>query len=237
MLLPASGLKCPGAADRIKADQGWRVASRAASIRHRLQPDRIHRRSVHGSRDNPRGRHPRRLVVILLQTWRASIIPIVAIGVVDRTFAVLADGLSLNNLSLFGLVLAIGIVVDDAIVVVENVERNLRLGISPKRGGAPDDGEVGGALIAIALVLSAVLFLRPLSLASRANSSASRDHDRFGDDHFVPLFADLEPGALRSALQAASGARGPRIGADSSVTAFSAGFNYAFDKVSAGYGD
>src|SRR6266702_481026 len=73
------------------------------------------------------------VVILFLQTWRASIIPIVAIPVsLIATFAVLAAfGFSLNNLSLFGLVLAIGIVVDDAIVVVENVERNLRLGLSP----------------------------------------------------------------------------------------------------------
>ena len=82
------------------------------------------------------------VVILFLQTWRASIIPIVAIPVsLIGTFAVLAAfGFSLNNLSLFGLVLAIGIVVDDAIVVVENVERNLRSGHEPARGGAPDHG-------------------------------------------------------------------------------------------------
>ena len=70
------------------------------------------------------------VVILFLQTWRAAIIPIVAIPVsLIGTFAVMAAlGFSLNNLSLFGLVLAIGIVVDDAIVVVENVERNLRAG-------------------------------------------------------------------------------------------------------------
>ena len=68
------------------------------------------------------------VVILFLQTWRAAIIPIIAIPVsLIGTFAVLAAlGFSLNNLSLFGLVLAVGIVVDDAIVVVENVERNLR---------------------------------------------------------------------------------------------------------------
>ena len=74
------------------------------------------------------------VVILFLQTWRAAIIPIVAIPVsLIGTFAVMAAlGFSLNNLSLFGLVLAIGIVVDDAIVVVENVERNLREGFSPQ---------------------------------------------------------------------------------------------------------
>jgi len=94
------------------------------------------------------------VVILFLQTWRASIIPIVAIPVsLIGTFAMLAAlGYSLNNLSLFGLVLAIGIVVDDAIVVVENVERNLRLGIGPRDAAHETMDEVGNALIAIALV-------------------------------------------------------------------------------------
>jgi hydrophobe/amphiphile efflux-1 (HAE1) family protein len=98
------------------------------------------------------------VVVLFLQTWRASIIPIVAIPVsLVGTFAVLAGiGFSLNTLSLFGLVLAVGIVVDDAIVVVENVERNLRLGLSPREAARKTMDEVGGALIAIALTLCAV---------------------------------------------------------------------------------
>jgi HAE1 family hydrophobic/amphiphilic exporter-1 len=98
------------------------------------------------------------VVILFLQTWRASIIPIAAIPVsLIGTFAVLAGlGYSLNNLSLFGLVLAIGIVVDDAIVVVEGVERNLRAGMSPRDATRRTMDEVGGALIAIALVLSAV---------------------------------------------------------------------------------
>jgi len=98
------------------------------------------------------------VVIVFLQTWRASVIPIVAIPVsLVGTFAVLAAlGFSLNNLSLFGLVLAVGIVVDDAIVVVENVERNLRLGLSPREASHRTMDEVGGALIAIALTLCAV---------------------------------------------------------------------------------
>jgi HAE1 family hydrophobic/amphiphilic exporter-1 len=97
------------------------------------------------------------VVILFLQTWRASIVPIVAIPIsLIGTFAVLAAiGYSLNSLTLFGLVLAIGIVVDDAIVVVENVERNLRLGMSPREAAHRTMDEVGGALIAIALVLVA----------------------------------------------------------------------------------
>ena len=74
------------------------------------------------------------VVVLFLQTWRASIIPLVAVPVsIVGTFAILlAFGFSINTLSLFGLVLAIGIVVDDAIVVVENVERNIEAGLSPR---------------------------------------------------------------------------------------------------------
>jgi len=98
------------------------------------------------------------VVFLFLQRWRAAIIPVIAIPVsLIGTFSVLyALGISLNNLSLFGLVLAVGIVVDDAIVVVENVERNLELGMSPKKAAYTTMDEVGGALIAIALTLCAV---------------------------------------------------------------------------------
>ncbi len=95
------------------------------------------------------------VVVVFLQTWRASIIPLVAVPVsLIGTFAVmLALGFSLNTLSLFGLVLAIGIVVDDAIVVVENVERHIELGQPPIEATRLAMDEVSGPIIAIALVL------------------------------------------------------------------------------------
>ena len=98
------------------------------------------------------------VVVLFLQTWRASIIPLAAVPVsLVGTFAVMyALGFSINNLSLFGLVLAIGIVVDDAIVVVENVERNIGLGLTPKEATQRAMGEVTGPIIATALVLCAV---------------------------------------------------------------------------------
>jgi HAE1 family hydrophobic/amphiphilic exporter-1 len=98
------------------------------------------------------------VVILFLQTWRAAIIPILAIPIsLIGTFAVMAAlGYSLNNLSLLGLVLAIGIVVDDAIVVVENVERHLRSGLSPREAAHRSMHEISGALIAIALVLCAV---------------------------------------------------------------------------------
>ncbi|WP_439533196.1 efflux RND transporter permease subunit [Polymorphobacter sp.] len=98
------------------------------------------------------------VVLIFLQSWRAAVIPVLAIPVsLIGTYAVMAAfGYSLNSLSLFGLVLAIGIVVDDAIVVVENVERELKLGHSPREASYRTMDEVGGALIAIALTLCAV---------------------------------------------------------------------------------
>ncbi len=98
------------------------------------------------------------VVVVFLQSWRASIIPLLAVPVsLIGTFAAMAAmGFSLNNLSLFGLVLAIGIVVDDAIVVVENVERNIALGLPPRDATRRAMTEVSSAVIAVGLVLSAV---------------------------------------------------------------------------------
>jgi multidrug efflux pump len=98
------------------------------------------------------------VVIIFLQTWRASIIPLLAVPVsVVGTFAVMMGfGFSINTLSLFGLVLAIGIVVDDAIVVVENVERNIANGKTPREATIQAMKEVSGPIIAIALVLCAV---------------------------------------------------------------------------------
>jgi len=98
------------------------------------------------------------VVILFLQTWRASIIPLLAVPVsIVGTFAImLAAGFSINALSLFGLVLAIGIVVDDAIVVVENVERNIENGLSPREATVKAMSEVTGPIVAIALVLCAV---------------------------------------------------------------------------------
>jgi len=98
------------------------------------------------------------VVIIFLQTWRASIIPLLAVPVsIVGTFAVMIGfGFSINTLSLFGLVLAIGIVVDDAIVVVENVERNIANGLSARDATIQAMKEVSGPIIAIALVLCAV---------------------------------------------------------------------------------
>ncbi len=98
------------------------------------------------------------VVVLFLQTWRASIIPLLAVPVsIIGAFAVLLMlGFSINVLTLFGLVLAIGIVVDDAIVVVENVERHIEMGKSPRQAAQDAMGEVSGPIVAITLVLAAV---------------------------------------------------------------------------------
>lgn len=98
------------------------------------------------------------VVILFLQTWRASIIPLLAVPVsIVGTFAfLLLIGFSINALTLFGLVLAIGIVVDDAIVVVENVERNIAAGLSPKEATYQAMSEVSEPIIAIALTLIAV---------------------------------------------------------------------------------
>jgi multidrug efflux pump len=106
------------------------------------------------------------VVILFLQTWRASIIPLLAVPIsVIGTFAVMhLFGFSINALSLFGLVLAIGIVVDDAIVVVENVERNIEAGLDPRAATYRAMKEVSGPIIAIALVLIAVFV--PLAFIS-----------------------------------------------------------------------
>ncbi|MEM1295625.1 MAG: efflux RND transporter permease subunit, partial [Verrucomicrobiota bacterium] len=98
------------------------------------------------------------VMIVFLQSWRAAIIPVLAIPVsLIGTFAIMAAfGFSLNNLTLFGLVLAIGIVVDDAIVVVENIERNLAAGLKPREATRKAMAEVSGALVATSLVLLGV---------------------------------------------------------------------------------
>jgi multidrug efflux pump len=98
------------------------------------------------------------VVIVFLQTWRASVIPLLAVPVsIIGTFALmLLLGFSINALTLFGLVLSIGIVVDDAIVVVENVERNIERGLNPREATYQAMREVSGPIIAIALVLCAV---------------------------------------------------------------------------------
>ena len=113
-------------------------------------------------------------------------------------------GGSINTLSLFGLILAIGIVVDDAIVVVENVERNIERGLSPTEAARVSMTEVGGALIAISLVLTAVFV--PVALIggmAGAVLPAVRDHDRLRDAHLLLRLADAVACAVRGDAEAA----------------------------------
>ncbi len=180
------------------------------------------------------------VVFLFLQTWRASIIPVIAIPVsLVGTFAVLYPlGISLNNLSLFGLVLAVGIVVDDAIVVVENVERNMRAGMSPTEAAHRTMDEVGGALVSIALTLCAVfvpsaflsgisgLFFRQFAVTIAASTVISC---------FVSL--TLSPAlcaVLFRAHHAQSAERAPLPGR--LLAAGFARFNRGFDSLSAAYG-
>ena len=143
-----------------------------------------------------------------------------------------ALGFSLNNLSLFGLVLAIGIVVDDAIVVVETVERNIREGLSPRDAAYKTMEEVGGALVAIALVLSAVFipwtFLIGLA-GSSSGSSRSPSPRRQGSRVRV---ADLDSGALRACCSAARCKSRRYLLRPGPIFAFFNGFNRAFEWIS-----
>ena len=142
------------------------------------------------------------VVVLFLQTWRAAIIPLVAIPVslIGTFFLMAAFGFSLNNLSLFGLVLAVGIVVDDAIVVVENVERNIANGLSPRDAARRSMDEVGAragrdrarAVRGVRAVRVHHRHLRPVLQAVRAD-----DRRRHGD--FAHRLADAVAGALCAA--------------------------------------
>src|SRR6266850_1670448 len=181
------------------------------------------------------------VIILFLQSWRAAIIPIVAIPVslIGTFFIMTAFGFSLNNLTLFGLVLAIGIVVDDAIVVVENVERYLRAGLSPRDAAHKTMDEVGGALVAIALVLCAVFiptafitgisgeFYRQFALTIAASTVIS-----------CIISLTLSP-ALAALLLRTHNHEEAKPGLVATLARpfniFFAGFNRLFDKLSHGY--
>jgi len=179
------------------------------------------------------------VIVLFLQSWRAAAIPIVAIPVsLIGTFAVMAPlGFSLNNLTLFGLVLAIGIVVDDAIVVVENIERNLKNGLNAREASRVTMTEVGPALVSIALVLSAVFvptaflggisgeFFRQFALTISVATVISA---------FVSLTLSPALGAILLRHGASASAGFGRIG-DRLLAPIFRRFNSGFDKLSSGY--
>jgi hydrophobe/amphiphile efflux-1 (HAE1) family protein len=184
------------------------------------------------------------VVIVFLQTWRAAIIPIVAIPVsIIGTFAFLsALGITFNTLSLFGLVLAIGIVVDDAIVVVENVERYLAEGMSPREAAYKTMDEVGFALLAIALVLAAV-FIPTAFIAGLQGSFYRQFAVTIAVSTLISCFVSLTLSPAMAALLLKPHDHRPPQTAWARAThaiswplrKFFAGFNWSFEKLSMGY--
>jgi hydrophobe/amphiphile efflux-1 (HAE1) family protein len=178
------------------------------------------------------------VVLVFLQSWRAALIPMLAVPVsLVGTFAVmLSAGFTLNTLSLFGLVLAIGIVVDDAIVVVENVERHLEHGMDPREAAHATMDEVGGALIAIALVLASV-FIPAAFIAGVSGQFYRQFALTIASATAISLIVSLTLSPAMAALllrQRQSDARG----AAWTRVLSRAGrlFNRNFDRLSRGYG-
>jgi HAE1 family hydrophobic/amphiphilic exporter-1 len=177
------------------------------------------------------------VVMVFLQTWRAAVIPIIAIPVsLIGTFAVMAMfGFSLNNLSLFGLVLAIGIVVDDAIVVVENVERHVRHGVTPREAAHTTMDEVGGALVAIALVLTAV-FVPAAFLSGISGQFYKQFALTIATATLISLVVSLtlSPALAALIMKAHDHSRIPKPW-ERPFAAFGETFNRQFDRLAGGY--
>ena len=183
------------------------------------------------------------VVMIFLQTWRATIIPVVAvpISLIGTCAMMLALGYSINTLTLFGLVLAVGIVVDDAIVVVENIERRLRNGESPLEAARSSMDEVGTALIAIALVLSAV-FIPTAFIGGITGAFYRQFAVTIATATIISAFVSLTLSPALAALlfRPHSDAhhnqpRSVRTVLMAPVYAFFRGFNRLFDKLADGY--
>jgi hydrophobe/amphiphile efflux-1 (HAE1) family protein len=177
------------------------------------------------------------VVVLFLQSWRASVIPLAAIPVsLIGTFAVLqAFGFSLNTLSLFGLVLAIGIVVDDAIVVVENAERNLHEGMTPREAAYRTMDEVGGALVAIALVLSAVFV--PTAFIPGISGQFYRQFAlTIASATLISCLVSLTLSPALAALLLRPPSAAPRSLVGRFIRRFFDGFNAGFDRLAELYG-
>ncbi len=181
------------------------------------------------------------VVILFLQTWRAAIIPVVAIPVsLIGSFLVMGlVGIGFNTLSLFGLVLAIGIVVDDAIVVVENVERYIEEGMTPKDAAHETMDEVGSALIAIALVLCAVFI--PTAFISGLQGSFYRQFAvTIAAATVISALVSLTLSPALAALLLKPRDKTPKptllYRASAPVRRFFAGFNWGFERLSLGYG-
>jgi multidrug efflux pump len=180
------------------------------------------------------------VVILFLQTWRASIIPLLAVptSIVGTFAAMYMCGFSINALSLFGLVLAIGIVVDDAIVVVENVERNIEAGLSPRDATLQAMSEVTGPIIAIALVLCAVFV--PIAFISGLTGEFYRQFAlTIAFSTIISAFNSLTLSpALAALLLKGEGAPKDALarGMDRLLGPFFKQFNRAFSAGSTGYG-
>src|SRR6202162_4081489 len=178
------------------------------------------------------------VVILFLQTWRAAIIPILAIPVslIGTFFFMAMFGFSLNNLSLFGLVLAVGIVVDDAIVVVENVERNIAAGLSPHDAAVRSMDEVGAALIAIALVLCAV-FVPSVFITGISGQFYRQFALTIAGATVISLVVSLtlSPAMCALLLKPHEAARRPRWW-ERPIKGFFGAFNWSFDRIGRGYG-
>jgi multidrug efflux pump len=179
------------------------------------------------------------VVILFLQTWRASIIPLLAVPIsIIGTFAAMyLFGFSINALSLFGLVLAIGIVVDDAIVVVENVERNIETGLHPREATMQAMSEVTGPIIAIALVLCAVFV--PIAFISGLTGEFYRQFAlTIAFSTIISAFNSLTLSPALSALLL-KGHDAPKDalarGMDKVLGRFFRGFNRVFRAGSSGY--
>src|SRR5262249_33706864 len=180
------------------------------------------------------------VILLFLQSWRAAIIPIVAIPVslIGTFFIMAAFGFTLNNLTLFGLVLAIGIVVDDAIVVVENVERYLRQGMAPREAAHKTMDEVGGALIAIMLVLCAVFI--PTAFITGISGAFYRQFAlTIATSTVISALVSLTLSPALAALFLRPHDREEKRGFWASLgrpfNAVFSGFNWIFERVSLGY--
>ena len=180
------------------------------------------------------------VVILFLQTWRASIIPLLAVpvSIVGTFSAMLLCGFSINDLSLFGLVLAIGIVVDDAIVVVENVERNIEAGLNPRDATVKAMREVTGPIIAIALVLCAVFV--PIAFISGLTGEFYRQFAlTIAFSTIISAFNSLTLSPALAALLL-KGRDAPKDalarGMDKVLGGFFRGFNRVFHLGSKGYG-
>ena len=180
------------------------------------------------------------VVILFLQTWRASIIPLLAVptSIIGTFAAMLMCGFSINALSLFGLVLAIGIVVDDAIVVVENVERNIEAGLSPRDATLQAMSEVTGPIIAIALVLCAVFV--PIAFISGLTGEFYRQFAlTIAFSTIISAFNSLTLSpALAASLLKGQGAPKDALarGMERVLGPFFSRFNRAFHAASTGYG-